>query len=1103
MLPVLLTLLALGLTPSLPLLSQEPTEEAVPEAVDPDQDPTEEEKDESKLNAGVLSAFKFRSIGPALMSGRISDIAIDQKEPNTWYIAAGSGNLWKTTNAGTTFSPIFENYGSYSIGCVTIDPSDSSRVWVGSGEAVGGRHVGYGDGVYLSEDAGGSFRNMGLKESEHIAKVLVDPKNSNTVFVAAQGPLWSAGGERGLYRSQDGGKVWEQVLSGGEYTGVTDVVMDPRDSRVLYAATHQRTRTVWALMNGGPESAIHKSLDGGTTWKKLKKGLPGADKGKIALALAPEDPDTIYATIELGNRKGGFWKSSNGGATWKKQSDFISGGTGPHYYQELWADPHHPGTVYQANVRLARTENAGKDWGTVSRSTKHVDNHAVAFRSDDPEFLLVGCDGGLYVSHDRGESYRFVPNLPLTQYYKLDVDNDWPIYNIVGGTQDNNTQYGPSETFSRAGIRNSDWRIILGGDGHDNAIDPSNPDIIYGESQQGFIRRFDRRSGQSVDVRPQPAAGQENFRFNWDSPILISPHDPARVYFASNYLHRSNDRGESWETISEDMSHRRDRLQLKIMGRYWGLDALWDVYAMSMYGNITSISESPQVEGLLYIGTDDGRLSVSEDGGESWRTVDQVGDVPDTAFINDVKADLFDADTVYVALDNHKVGDFAPYLMKSTDRGRTWTSIVSDLPDRHLVWRLVQDHEQSQLLFLGTEFGIFCSLDGGEKWLPMRSGLPKIPFRDLAIQKRENDLVGASFGRSFYILDDYSTLRLLSEELLENNDIFLFPVSDARILQLSNELGGGRHGSQGDTHYSADNPARGALIRYYLKEGLKTSKAEREKAESELAKEDEDHDGTPYPGWEVLREEKREESPKLYFEIRNEQGDLVRRLTGSASEGMQSVRWDLHYGTPGGGRGPWVTEGTYQVQAFRVQQGEVSPWGQSQSIVVSDLLDAAVPPMDREQALAWHMEVGELQGVVSASLRLLEEGLEEVTAMKNAVRNSRVAGLELGENLRAMELAMQDARRSIAGDSLRTDYGHEGAPSIQSRLSGARWGSMNGTHGPTLTMQGQVDIARAEFTELYPDLKRLIEVDLPARKVEVDAAGVSWTSGRSLPELPR
>ncbi len=791
----------------------------------------EGEEEKSALDEGLLRAFKFRSLGPALMSGRISDIAVDPEAPNTWYVGAGSGNLWKTINAGTTFKPIFENYGSYSIGCVTIDPNQHNTIWVGTGEAVGGRHVGFGDGVYRSDDGGKSFRNLGLKESEHIAKIVVDPTDSDVVYVASQGPLWSGGGERGLYKSADGGANWELILSAGEYTGVTDIVLDPLDPKVMYAATHQRMRTVWALINGGPESGIHKSTDGGATWKQLRSGLPGGEKGKIALAIEPTEPDTVYATIELSGSNGGFWRSLDAGASWSKQSDYISGGTGPHYYQELWVDPHQPYTLYQANVRLGRTEDAGKTWQSVGNRNKHVDNHAVAFNPNAPEFLLVGCDGGLNNSHDRGKTYRICPNLPLTQFYKLDVDNDWPIYNIVGGTQDNSTQYGPSRTHSRQGIRNSDWRIIIGGDGHDNAIDPSDPNIIYGESQKGYIRRFNRITGESQDVRPQPGMGEENFRFNWDSPIYISPHNPSRVYFGSNYLHRSDDRGDSWTTISPDLSHKLDRLKLKIMDRYWGLDAIWDLNAMSMYGNITSITESPIVEGLIYIGTDDGRVHCTEDGGVTWRAIDALGDVPETAFINDIKADLFDSNTVYVALDNHKVGDYKPYLLKSTDRGLTWNSIASDLPDRHLVWRLVQDHVVPELMFLGTEFGIFTTLDGGEHWLQMKSGLPAIPFRDLAIQKRENDLVCASFGRSFYVLDNYAPLRELSESMVEKEH-HMFAVHDALVFPLTNKLGG-RNGSQGDTHYSADNPQSGAIIRYYMLDGFKSMKAKRREAERE------------------------------------------------------------------------------------------------------------------------------------------------------------------------------------------------------------------------------------------------------------------------------
>jgi photosystem II stability/assembly factor-like uncharacterized protein len=1132
---ILIALLALSPQPSFCAQPQGPEHPPIPGAVVAEgnaqegaQD-QEGEEDESKLNEGLLGAFQFRSLGPAFMSGRIADLAVDPEAPNTWYVAAGSGNLWKTTNSGTTFKPIFENYGSYSIGCVTIDPNQHNTIWVGTGEAVGGRHVGFGDGIYRSDDGGKSFRNLGLKETERIAKIVVDPRDSNVIYVAAQGPLWSGGGERGLYKSVDGGASWSLMLSAGEYTGVTDIVMDPRDSQVLYAATHQRMRTVWALINGGPESGIHKSVDGGVTWKELRKGLPGGDKGKIGLALEPGQEDTVYATIELAGPSGGFWRSQDAGASWSKQSDYVSGGTGPHYYQELWADPHHANTLYQANVNLGRTEDGGSNWKSVGNRNKHVDNHAVAFHPTDPEFLLVGCDGGLYISHDRGKTYRFCSNLALTQFYKLDVDNDWPVYNIVGGTQDNSTQYGPSRTLNRQGVRNSDWRIILGGDGHDNAIDPSDPNVIYGESQKGYIRRFNRLTGESVDVRPQPGVGEDNFRFNWDSPIFISPHNSSRVYFGSNYLHRSDDRGDSWTTVSPDLSHQRDRLNLQIMDRFWDLGAMWDLRAMSMYGNITSITESPLVEGLLYIGTDDGRIHVSEDGGGHWRAVEKIADVPDTAFINDVKADLFDANTVYAALDNHKVGDFAPYLVKSTDRGLTWTSIASDLPERHLVWRLVQDHEQAQLMFLGTEFGIFTTLDGGEHWMQMKGGMPKIPFRDLAIQKRENDLVGASFGRSFYVLDNYAPLRELSEAMLEK-EVHIFAVRDALVFPVSNELGG-RNGSQGDSHYSADNPDNGAVIRYYLLDGLqslegKRKEADREerkaakkaakeaaKAEEGAASESESSEGDkyqdpgkPYPGWDTLRAEKREEKPSLIMEIRDDSGMLVRRMNVPSGKGMQRVVWNMRFagsGSGGGGRGPLVSAGIYQLQLYRLAGGTAQAFGEPQNVNVVDLFEPGMSVADRATTLAWKHEVGKLQNVIGGSSRVLSDALEDVKQMKDAVRNGRIGTLAQGDRLRTLELAMMDARNALSGEGLREGYHHEGAPSIQGRLWNALSGAFGTTEPPTATMREQARIAEAEFAKVYHDLVRLIENELPALQKELDATGVGWTSGRSLPKLVR
>jgi len=639
----------------------------------------EEGEDASRMSAKTFKGLELRGIGPALMSGRVSDIAIHPNDQSTWYVAVGSGSVWKTTNAGTTWKPIFDDQGSYSIGAVTIDPNQPEVIWLGTGENVGGRHVGYGDGVYRSLDGGGSWTKMGLEASEHIGRILVDPRDSNVVYVASEGPLWSPGGDRGLYKSIDGGASWEQILAGGEYTGVNAVLMDPRDPDVLYASTHQRFRSVAALINGGPETAIHKSTDGGKTWRKLENGLPKEDKGKIGLAISPQRPDVIYATIELAHRKGGVYRSTNGGGSWEKRSDYMSGGTGPHYYQELFASPHKFDRLYHMDVRLHASEDGGTTFRSIEGKYKHVDNHALAFDPSDPDYLLAGCDGGLYESWDLGKHWKFVANLPVTQFYKLAIDNDEPFYNIYGGTQDNNTQGGPSRTDNVHGIRNSDWFITMSGDGHQPAVDPENPDIVYAEMQQGRLVRFDRQTGETVYIQPQPGEDEPTDRFNWDSPILISPHEPARLYYASQRVWRSEDRGDAWTPISGDLSRGLDRFTLPMMGRVWSYDAVWDLWAMSKYGTVTSLAESPLVGGLVYAGTDDGLIQVTEDGGGTWRKIDQLPGVPEFFFVNDIKADLHDADTAYAVVDNHKAGDFSPYVLKTTDRGRTWSSIVGDL----------------------------------------------------------------------------------------------------------------------------------------------------------------------------------------------------------------------------------------------------------------------------------------------------------------------------------------------------------------------------------------------------------------------------------------
>ena len=1056
----------------------------------------------NKLTSKMLSGIKLRSIGPALMSGRIADIAIDPEKPHTWYVAAGSGNVWKTTNAGTTWKPIFENYGSYSIGCLTVDPSNTDTIWVGTGENVGGRHVGFGDGIYKSTDGGESFKNVGLPKSEHLSKIIVHPENSDIVYVASQGPLWSGGGERGLYKTSDGGKSWKLVLSKGEYTGVTDVVMHATQPEVLYAATHQRHRTVWGIVNGGPETGIFKSIDGGKSWKALTKGLPGEDKGKISLQISPQRPEVVYATIELAGKKGGFWRSEDSGKSWQKRSDYISGGTGPHYYQEIYCDPHRFDSIYQANVYLGYSEDGGKTWRSADGGNKHVDNHAVVFHPTDPDFLLVGCDGGLYRSYDRGKTYEFFPNLPLTQFYKVDVDNDYPFYNIVGGTQDNNTQYGPSRTRSNSGILNGDWRPIIGGDGHDCAIDPTDPNVIYGESQQGFLRRVDRVTGNSIDIRPQPGEGEEGLRYNRDAPILISPHSNTRIYHGSKKLYRSDDRGDSWEAISPDLSRNVDRYKLKHMDRVWSLDlGLYDTYAMSQYSNITSVSESPLVEGLIYVGTDDGLIQITDDGGDSWRKVERLFDLPQYAFVNDIKADLHDPNTVYACFDHHKTGDYNPYVFKSTDRGHTWNSIVGDLPDKHLVWRINQDHEKADLFFLGTEFGVFFTINGGTKWVKLTGNVPTIPFRDIEIQRRENDLVGATFGRSFYVFDDYSFLREASDEALEKEEFILYPIR--KTYRYVPHYGiGGRKGYQGDQFFSANNPPVGAMITYYNRDAMedKTKKQERLEKEGKVKKEGGDN---TYPGWDALKEEEREEKKgsSLRFTVTDALGDVISRFEGATGAGIHRVTWDLKYRNRAfSSGGPLVEPGTYTVATTKIVDGESKSVGSPQQVeVVSIDEDSTLSKSDSIARVAYYEMVSKLRREVNTADRAANDVLNQLAEIKREIKKLKLSDSELYDETRALELKLIDFRELFTGDRIKSKYDVESELSIGSRLRVANSGT-GSIYGPTTTSREQFQIAKDQFEEQGKALTTLLAEDFPALHRRLEEANVPWTTGRPLPK---
>jgi photosystem II stability/assembly factor-like uncharacterized protein len=1063
--------------------------------------------DEGRMNADTFNGLTLRNIGPAFLSGRISDVLIHPADENLWYAAAGSGGVWKTVNAGTTWTPVFDDEGSYSIGTLAADPNNPHVMWVGTGEDNGGRHVGYGDGIYRSDDGGNTWQNMGLRNSEHISKIIVSEENSDVVYVAAQGPLWNEGGDRGFFKTSDGGKTWKKTLGDNEWTGVTDIVVDSRDPNRVYAATWQHHRNVAAYMGGGPNSAIHRSDDGGETWKKLSEGLPNGPMGKTGLAISFQQPDVVYASIELNRRKGGFYRSTDRGNSWEKQSDEVAGATGPHYYQEIFASPHVFDRIYLMTEFLQVSVDGGKTFEEVNWEYRHGDSHALAFKLSDPDYIMVGDDGGIYESFDGAENWHYFENLSLTQFYKVAVDDAEPFYNIYGGTQDNGSLGGLSRTDNIHGVQTQDWRMILGWDGQQPATEPGNPDIVYAERQQGMLSRIDMTTGEVIDIQPQPAADEDFERFNWDAPILVSPHKPTRLYFASHRLWRSDNRGDEWRAVSGDLTRNQDRMNMAIMGRQQSWDSGWDIASMSTYNTITSISESPQLEGLIYVGTDDGLLQITENGGDSWREVN-VGNlkgVPDTAFVNDLKADLHDVDTAYVALDNHKFGDLMPYLLKSTDRGKTWSSIRGDLPDRTLVWRIVQDHVNPDLLFVGTEFGIYFSSDAGERWVKLTGGVPTISFRDLAIQKRENDLVGASFGRGFFVLDDYSSLRGISEKQL-SEEATLFPTRDA-WWYVPRDRG---EGLLGANRFVAPNPEFGAVFTYHLRDGLKTKAQIRQASEKERLEADTD---IPFPGWDRASDEIDEPDPRIWVVVKNADGDTVRRVSGPIEQGMNRVAWDLRYPAPEAlsletdsssdesePSGLLAAPGRYTATLFKEVEGQIASMSTAIEFDVIPLRQGALPGSTPDEAATFWRSYEETVKNSTAVDEMLSVEMARVEAMKKAVSRATLVPGELDSRLNSLRTALQSIEEDLYGNRAKRQIGEKTKPTIGDRLFSVELGIGQSTYGPTSTHTRTMLIVNDQLQQIKTDL---IKAQATAEALGDDLlkAGAPWVEGNPLPQL--
>ena len=1070
-------------------------------------------EDASTWSSKTFEGLKFRSIGPAFMSGRIADIAIDPRDDNHWFIGVGSGGVWKTKNAGVTWKPVFDDQSCYSIGCVSIDPKNSNVIWVGTGENVGGRHSGFGDGVYRSTDGGDNWQNLGLKDSEHISKIIVHPDDSNVAWVASQGPLWSKGGQRGLYKTTDGGKNWKHVLGDDEWTGVTDIAIDPRNPEVLYAATWQRHRTVAAYMGGGPKSGLHRSRDGGETWEQLKSGLPKNKMGKIGLAISPLKPDTLYAAIELDRRKGAFYRSTDQGSTWEKRSETVSGGTGPHYYQELYASPHQYDHVYLADVRMQVSTDGGKTFNRMKEKDKHSDNHALAFRADDPDYLLCGSDGGLYESFDQAENWRFMDNLPLTQFYKIALDDAEPFYNVYGGTQDNSTEGGPSRTDNVHGIQNSDWKVVLNWDGHQPATEPGNPNIMYAERQEGHLCRVDLTTGEIVDIMPQAGADEEFERFNWDAPILVSPHSPTRLYFASHRVWRSNNRGDEWTAISGDLTRNENRMELPIMGGTQSWDSPWDFFAMSTYNTITSLAESPKSEDLIYVGTDDGLIQITEDGGENWRKV-EVGalpGVPETAFVNDIRADLHDADTVYVALDNHKYGDYRPYLLRSTDRGKTWKSISSNLPERLMVWRIVQDHVKKELMFAATEFGVYFTINSGDNWTRIKGGLPTISFRDIQIQRRENDLVAASFGRGIYVFDDMSVFRGLSQEQMES-EATLFAARDAWWYFPRPHLGfGPGKGSQGAAHFLTPNPPFGATFSYYLKDGYKSAKAVRKESEKANAKKEKDNAA---PSWDDLDKEVAATDPQLWLVIRNQTDEIIRRVAASTKKGFHRVTWDLKHPSPsavqivkpptpewgGPPSGLMAAPGTYTASLVKQIGDKIETLSEPQAFEVKPLRKGALEGASPEEVANFWREYEAAVRMHSAMNIALQNALKKAGRMTEVLANASAEVGDMDQRLGKLREKLSAIDAVMNGSKAKREVGEKYKAVIMDRLFAVSRGVDRSTYGATPLHRQSLEIANDLISDSHESLSGAMN-ELSELAAELVESGGPWIEGEALPPI--
>jgi photosystem II stability/assembly factor-like uncharacterized protein len=1014
--------------------------------------------------ASPFEKLRFREIGPATPSGRIDDFAVLESNPAVFYVASATGGLWKTTNQGTTFEAQFTNETTSSIGDVAIAPNDANLVWVGTGENNNRQSSSWGDGVYKSTDGGKTWKNMGLRDSKHIARVIVDPVDHDVVYVAALGSLWGAGGERGVYKTSDGGLTWSRSLTTDENTGATELVMDPSNNKTLYAATYQRRRATWGMNGGGPGSAIYKTTDAGRTWTKLTKGLPEGAMGRIGMDVYRRNSNIVYARIEHA-KESGVYRSEDAGASWAKMS---ATNPRPMYFSQIRVDPNNEQRLYVLGVQLHISDDGGKNFRADGANKIHVDFHAAWINPNNSNHLMIGGDGGVGISYDKSKTYVWLRNLPVSQFYHIAFDNQKP-FNVCGGLQDNNTWCGPSAVRSSSGIGNDEWFVISGGDGFQAQMDPSDPRILYGESQDGRMSRVDRVTNERKTIRPEAGEGEKPYRFNWDTPMVISPHNPATIFVAGNRLFKSTDRGHSWKAVSGDLTTATDRETLDLMGVKGKEITIAKHDGVQSYGNLVTFAESPKRAGLYYAGSDDGVLSVSKDDGAHWENVTKkVPGLASQAYVSRVAPSRFDEGTVYATFDGHRLNDFNTYVYASRDFGQTWQSIVSDLPKGEVARTITEDLKNPDVLYLGTERGLYASFDRGKQWQRVKGNLPTVPIYEITLHPRENAMLLATHGRGVWVLDDLTPLQQFAQA--RGADAFLFAVRNATTM---NPAGDRSREFEGDMQFLGENPPVGAALNYHLKVAAK----------------------------------------QVSLTVKDAAGNVVREFSGDKvkdknAAGLNSVFWDLRVeplpaprqqpgqGAGGGGggffgggglNGPFVLPGQYSV-TLKVDGKEIG----TQSITVQGDPDITIAEADRKAAFDAAMELHQLQ-------KRLNEASDSVNALNERLRAVQAALKDNKDVPAALKAKVEEFNKKFApvgrnfgigmGNPLETGDFESFQRQLRARVGQLKGGIMASTSRPTETQMRQLPEVRAALDKAINEANALIG-DFAAISKEAAESGV-------------